>query len=432
MKRFGVSRMLLALALGARALVSTAHAQAVTCAQARACCEAANGGARCDRLAQLERVAPQACAAIHQQIVSGLQSSGRTVPAACNGNGAAASSTQAPSGAGAGPSATPPRTPATGETPAPTEPPSQPAPSGLPPEISAVTPGSRAAGASDDAPACTVVRVRGQRVQFSDETSLLELRCVGLPGVPARINGDPASFTPGRAPNGKSITVHWTVVRGGGTLSPNGNTATFANPSPRDGAEDTELRVRVAVLDRSGRELGQNTRTVIVRTIGREWTLEVTQRFDSTCTPLTGGSIVVGYTLTCDRLRVPLRIDNDGTIHSTSGGRCDNVLTRPQPCSTMVSNIQAPPPDVVSAVDGRIDRASGVVDLRLAGVHYGMPSYAVARRQEPAHGVEFLVPPLMLESVNGSNRTFAGPPGPLRGSRSYTIRSNAAAPTAPR
>ena len=49
-------------------------------------------------------------------------------------------------------------------------------PAGLPPEVTTVAQGTRSVGTSDDAPACTVVRVRGQRVQFSDESSLLAIK----------------------------------------------------------------------------------------------------------------------------------------------------------------------------------------------------------------------------------------------------------------
>jgi hypothetical protein len=276
-----------------------------------------------------------------------------------------------------------------------------------------------------------VVRVRGSRVMFSDETSLLELRCVGLPGNPARMNGDAASFTPGRAPGNKTIAVTWTVIRGGGTLTPNGNTAVFANAAPREGAEDTEIRVRVAVNDRSGRELGQNTRTVIVRTISRDWTLDVSQRFQTQCWETDRRSVAVGFTLTCDGLRVPLRINNDGTIQSTGSGTCSNRLSGATACSSAVSNIEAPPPDVVSAVQGNLDRASGVVTLHLGGAHYNGPNYTIAGRAQRERAVDFLVPPLMLESVNGSSRTFAGPSGPIQGSRSYTIRASATSAAPP-
>ena len=396
-----------------------AQAQSVTCAQTRACCEASSGGARCAQIAQMERVAPQACAQIYQNIVRSYEGSDRPLPVACGGAAQGpATSTSTNSGAEPPPSERP--APNTGTT--------NQAPVGLPAESVAVSPGTRAQGAADDAPACTVVRVRGSRVMFSDETSLLELRCVGLPGVPARMNGDAASFAPGRAPGNKTIAVTWTVVRGGGTLTPNGNTAVFANATPRDGAEDTELRVRVAVNDRNGRELAHNTRTVIVRTISRDWTLEVSQRFQTQCWETDRRSVAVGFTLTCDSLRVPLRINNDGTIQSTSSGTCTNRLSGATACTSSVSNIEAPPPDVVSGVQGNLDRASGGVTLHLGGAHYSGPNYTVAGRAQRERAVDFLVPPLMLESVNGSNRTFAGPSGPIQGSRSYTIRASAAAP----
>lgn len=424
--KIALSTLGLALALWANS-PRVAQAQTVTCAQTRACCEASSGGARCAQIAQMERVAPQACAQIYQNIVSSYQGSGRPLPIACGGTA------QGPTPSGNhGTTSEPPQA----ERPTP---PSEnnsntgtanQQPVGLPPESTSASPGSRAQGASDDAPACMVVRVRGSRVMFSDETSLLELRCVGLPGVPARMNGDAASFTPGRAPGNKTIAVTWTVVRGGGTLTPNGNTAVFANAAPREGAEDTEIRVRVAVNDRSGRELGQNTRTVIVRTISRDWTLEVSQRFQTQCWETDRRSVVVGYALTCDGLRVPLRINNDGTIQSTGSGTCTNRLAGATACMSSVSNIEAPPPDVVSGVQGNLDRASGVVTLHLGGAHYGGPNYTVGGRAQRERAVDFLVPPLMLETVNGSNRTFAGPSGPIQGSRSYTIRASGAA-TAP-
>ncbi|MFO0560923.1 MAG: hypothetical protein U0269_23090 [Polyangiales bacterium] len=395
-----------------------ALAQNVSCAQARACCEASAGGARCAQLAQMERVAPQACAAIYQNIVSSYQGSGRPLPVACGGSAQSAAPNSVPTNNTTS-DAPPPNQGASNTSP------QNQAPVALPPELATVSAGTRSAGASDEAPACMVVRVRGSRVMFSDESSLLELRCVGLPGVPARVNGDPASFTPGRAPGNKTITVTWSVIRGGGTLAPNGNTAAFTNAAPRDGAEDTELRVRVAVTDRTGRELGQNTHTVIVRTISRDWTLEVNQRFETQCWESDRRSVVVGYSLVCDGLRVPLRVNNDGTIQSTASGTCTNRLQRSSPCMQSVSNIEAPPPDVVSGVQGNLDRASGVVTLHLGGAHYGGPNYTVAGRVQRERAVDFLVPPLMLESVNGSSRTFAGPHGPVQGSRAYTLRASA-------